>query len=225
MFVLFGFVLYLWDPPNQNASNCALGFFGKLLRRRGASTWFHGIWTCGAKVLEYWMISSLKIKLNCSWKCQRNWNVPLVLLERSWWTRVNGFYLVRFGFIFWEFLISKWVLPLKIKINSKKSKFWKENLVEDMITLGPMAHATLVYIRGSMSIFIIYIGIIGPLFCFHYTNFKVSLVVKIIIFKMPHLVMLVIFHMNVITCQIFNLPLFFASLPKKTHFLKWKISN
>jgi len=37
------------------------------------------------KVLEYWMISSLKIKLNGSWKFQRNWNVPLVLLERSWW--------------------------------------------------------------------------------------------------------------------------------------------
>jgi hypothetical protein len=26
--------------------------------------WFHGVWTSWAKVLEYWMISSLKIKLN-----------------------------------------------------------------------------------------------------------------------------------------------------------------
>jgi hypothetical protein len=68
------------------------------LRRRGASAWFHGVWTCGAKVLEYWMISSLKIKLNCSWKFRRNWNVPLVLLERSWWAGFNGIYLVRFGF-------------------------------------------------------------------------------------------------------------------------------
>jgi hypothetical protein len=60
---------------------------------------FHDNWTCGAKVLEYWMISSLKIKLNCSWKFQRNWSVPLVLLlERSWWARFNGIYLVRFGF-------------------------------------------------------------------------------------------------------------------------------
>jgi hypothetical protein len=25
---------------------------------------FHDIWTCGAKVFEYWMISSLKIKPN-----------------------------------------------------------------------------------------------------------------------------------------------------------------
>jgi len=44
---------------------------------------FHDVWTCGAKVLEYRMISSLKIKLNCSGKFGRNWNVPLVLLERS----------------------------------------------------------------------------------------------------------------------------------------------
>jgi hypothetical protein len=45
------------------------------------------------KVLEYRMISSLKIKLNCSWKFRRNWNVPLVLLERSGWrgnTWANG---------------------------------------------------------------------------------------------------------------------------------------
>jgi hypothetical protein len=26
--------------------------------------WFHDIWTCGAKVFEYWIIFSLKIKLN-----------------------------------------------------------------------------------------------------------------------------------------------------------------
>jgi hypothetical protein len=54
-----------------------------LRRRRGALAWFHGIWTCSAEVLEYWMISSLKIIFNCSWKFWRNWNVPLELLERS----------------------------------------------------------------------------------------------------------------------------------------------
>ncbi len=26
--------------------------------------WFHGVWTCSVKVLEYWMIFSLKIILN-----------------------------------------------------------------------------------------------------------------------------------------------------------------
>ncbi len=85
---------------------------------RGAWAWFHGVWTCGAKVLEYWMISSLKIQLNCSWKFRRNWNVPLVLLERPWQAGSHGIYLVRFGFRMWETLILKWFQPLKIQINS-----------------------------------------------------------------------------------------------------------
>jgi hypothetical protein len=64
---------------------------------KGAWAWLHGVWTCGAKVLEYWMISSLKIIWNRRWKFRRNQNVPLVLLERSWWAGFNGTYLVRFG--------------------------------------------------------------------------------------------------------------------------------
>jgi hypothetical protein len=121
------FCLYRWDPLNQDASDWVLALFGKLLRRRGALTWFHGIWTCGAKVLEYWMIFSLKIKLNDSWKFRRNWNVPLVLLERSWWAGFNGIYLVRFGFRMWEILIFKWFLQLNMQINSKKPGFGRKN--------------------------------------------------------------------------------------------------
>ncbi len=93
---------------NKDASDRALGVFGKLLTRRGAWAWLHNVWTCCAKVLEHWMISSLKIKLNCSWKFQKNWNVVLVLLERSWWAGFNGIYLVRFGFRMWEILSFKW---------------------------------------------------------------------------------------------------------------------
>ncbi len=97
--------------------------------RTGAWAWFDDVWTCGAKVLEYWMISSLKIKLNLnrSWKFWRNWNVPLVLLERSWWAGFNGIYLGRFGFRMWEILILKWFLPLKIQINSQKPGFGRKN--------------------------------------------------------------------------------------------------
>ncbi len=87
---LFCFVLYWWDPPNRDASDRVLGLFGKLWRRRGASASFHGVWTCGTKVLEYWMISTLKMKLNRSSKFWRNWNLPLMLLERSWWAGFNG---------------------------------------------------------------------------------------------------------------------------------------
>jgi hypothetical protein len=107
-----------------------------LSTRMGAWAWFHDVWTCNAKVLEYWMISSLKIKLNCSWKFQRNWNVPLVLLERSWWAGFIGIYLVRFGFRMWEILILKWFLPLENSNKFQKNRFWKENSVEDLVTLG-----------------------------------------------------------------------------------------
>jgi hypothetical protein len=54
---------------------------------------FHDVWTCGAKVLEYWNFSSLRIKLNRSWKFRRNWNVPsVVLLERcdNTWANSTG---------------------------------------------------------------------------------------------------------------------------------------
>ncbi len=104
-----------------------LGLFGKLSTRRGAWAWFHSIWTCSVEVLEYWMISSMKIKLNCSWNFQRNWNVPLMLLERSWWAGFKGIYLVRFGFRMWEILIFKWFLQLKIETNSKKPGFGRKN--------------------------------------------------------------------------------------------------
>jgi hypothetical protein len=121
LFLLF--CLYLWDPLNQDASDRVLDLFGKLSKRRGA----YGVWTCGIEVLEYWMSSSLKIKLNHSWKFWRNWNVPLVLLERSWWAGSNGIYLVRFGFRMWEILIFNWFLPVKIQINSKKPSFGRKN--------------------------------------------------------------------------------------------------
>ncbi len=88
------------------------------------------------KFFGYWNIFPLKIKLNHSWKFRWNWNVPLVLLERSWWIRFNGIYLVRIGFRMWEILILKWFLPLKIQINFQKTRFWKEKSVEDVVTLG-----------------------------------------------------------------------------------------
>ncbi len=66
-----------------------------------------------------------------------------------------------------------------------------------------------------MNIFIVYVGIIGPLSPFDCNNFKASLVIKIIKFnenfKMAHLAKLVIFHVNVNTCQIFYLPHMFVT--------------
>ncbi len=104
---------------HQDALNRVLGVFGKLLMRMGAWAWFHDVWTCNAKVLKYWMIYSLETKLNRNWNFWRNWNVPLLFLETSWWIGYNGIYLVRFGFKMWEILILKWLLLLKIQIGSK----------------------------------------------------------------------------------------------------------
>jgi len=63
-FVLF--CLYLSDPLNKDGSDRVLGLFVKLFdEESGASAWFHMVFVlCGVEVLEYRMISSLKIKLN-----------------------------------------------------------------------------------------------------------------------------------------------------------------
>jgi hypothetical protein len=75
-----------------------------------------------------------------------------------------------------------------------------------------------------MSIFIVYIGIIRPLFCFDRINFKVSLVIKMINFneikKMAHLTMLDIFSVNVIICQKINLLHIYCIFIKGTQFLR-----
>jgi hypothetical protein len=86
----------------------------------------------------------------------------------------------------------------------------------------------IIYIEGSMCIFIIYIDIIGPLFHFNCIIFKASLI-KIINFSgiqnMAHLAMFFIFHVIVIICQNFNLPHIYRIFAKNISFLKWKFSN
>jgi hypothetical protein len=52
----------------------------------------------------------------------------------------NGIYLVRFGFRRWKRVISAAENSNKFQ----KTRFWKEKSVEDMVTLGPRAQATLV---------------------------------------------------------------------------------
>jgi len=129
---LFCFVLYCsneihWTGMLQIVFLVSLGKLSTT--RRGAWAWFHDVWTCSAKVLEYWMMSSLKMKWNefLAENFRGIGNLPLVLLERSWWAGVNGIYLVRLGFRMWEILILKWFLLLKIQINFKKPGFGRKN--------------------------------------------------------------------------------------------------
>jgi hypothetical protein len=78
-----------------------------------------------------------------------------------------------------------------------------------------------------MGIFMVYIGIIKSLSHFDHTNFKVSLFIKLINFhiikKMTHLAMLVIFHVNVIICQNFNLPHIYHIFAEKNSCFEMKI--
>jgi len=76
-------------------------------------------WCLDLRSKRSWILNDFFTENNGSWKFQKNWNVPLVLLEISWWAQFNGIYLVRFGFRMWEILIFKWFLPLKIQINPK----------------------------------------------------------------------------------------------------------
>ncbi len=55
----------------------------------------------------------------CLWCCWKD------LDERD----LIEFVLVRFGFRMWEILIFKRILPMKIQINSQKTRFWKAKSV------------------------------------------------------------------------------------------------
>jgi hypothetical protein len=77
-----------------------------------------------------------------------------------------------------------------------------------------------------MGIFIVCISIIRPMSRFVYTNFIISLVIKIFnfngILNMVHLAMLVIFHVNIITYQNFNLPQNYCIFARKKSFFEMK---
>ncbi len=130
------FCLYWWDPLNRDASDCVLGILGKLSKKEGCIGLVS--WCLDLQWRNSWvlMISSLKIKFNCSWNFSRNWNVPLMLLERSWWAAFNGIYLVRFGFRMWDILIFKWFLSLKIQIKFKKPGFGRKTQLRTWEHLG-----------------------------------------------------------------------------------------
>jgi len=51
----------------------------------------------------------------------------------------------------WEILIFKWLSATENSNKFQKTKFWKEKSVEDVVTLGPMAQATLVRCKLAQS--------------------------------------------------------------------------
>jgi hypothetical protein len=91
--------LHSWSPL-EGSGGIPLHSWSPLEGLWSASAWFHDNWTSSAKVLEYWMISSLKISEvleMCFWCCWKG-------LDKQ---GLMEFYLVRFGFRMWETLIFK----------------------------------------------------------------------------------------------------------------------
>ncbi len=94
------FVLWLWDP--QMLQICVLGVFGKSSWQGGGAwalvPWFLDLWCKSSWILDDFVTEN-SIQFNGSWNFQRNWNVALVLLKRSWWARFNRIYSARVGFM------------------------------------------------------------------------------------------------------------------------------
>ncbi len=95
-------------------------------------------WHLDLRCKSSWILNdfSLKIKLNCSWKLWRNWNVPLVFLERFWWGGLNGIYLVIQNVGDIDFKV---ISAAENSNKFLKTRFWKGKSVKDTVTLGPMA--------------------------------------------------------------------------------------
>jgi hypothetical protein len=62
LFVLF--VLSLWDLLNHGTSHHILDTIGEPLMSRDAPKWFHNVQTYTARVIEFWIILSLKTQKN-----------------------------------------------------------------------------------------------------------------------------------------------------------------
>jgi hypothetical protein len=93
---LFCFVLQVWDPLNGDAWDCVLDVVGKLLtrrRKRSAWAWFQDdVWTCCAKVLEYWMIFFSENKLTFESFIQSR-PPPKLMKSPSWWNNDDGHHI------------------------------------------------------------------------------------------------------------------------------------
>jgi len=65
------------------------------------SSWGGGVHQLGSMTFGFTVQKFLNIEWFLHLKFWRNWNVPIIFLEISWWGRFNGIYLLRFGFKMW----------------------------------------------------------------------------------------------------------------------------
>ncbi len=119
-FVLFYFVS--WDLPNHPASCRALGIFGKLLMKRGASKLFGAtVWKLLIiEPLSQWKLNKIKTENSTGiWGC--SWNS---IRESG-----NRVYFTIFRATVLKILTFEWILSLEIQINCKKW-VWTEKSVD-----------------------------------------------------------------------------------------------
>jgi hypothetical protein len=95
---------------------------------------------------------SLKIQLNHNRKFQSNWDVPLVLLERSRREGFNEISFLWFGLRMWEILNFKWFLSLKIQINCKKN-----HVLEGKIKRGTFSTDFSIQVRGNWDVPLVFL--------------------------------------------------------------------
>jgi hypothetical protein len=112
-------------------------------------TWYtptHRGLSKATKSVALWFgkVFPLKIKLNHNWTFQRNWDVPLVLLERSWKPRFIGIYFIGSGLRMGKILNFKCFFVIKNSNKSPKNPSFgrKNQLRMGGFTLGPSAQAT-----------------------------------------------------------------------------------
>jgi len=109
-------------------------------------------------------------------------------------------------------------------LGPKNHYFYKFNVI-----LYYLLEIFITYIEGFMNIIRIYFNIIGPLSHFDDTNFKASLVIKIIIFneikKMVHLA--ICLSSSMWMWLFVNISIYYTLITSllKIHLLKWKMSN
>jgi hypothetical protein len=61
------------------------------------------------------------------------WDLPLMLLERSWWVGFSGIYFVSSGLRMWNISKFKWILSPQIQIITKNQNFETKFSIENMV--------------------------------------------------------------------------------------------
>jgi hypothetical protein len=96
----------------------------------------------------------------------------MLLLERSWWA---GLKWNLFGKILdsecWRHWFFKWFLPLKIQTIPKKTRFWKEKSIENVVTFAGLPLTLGIEVRETCALVFGSVIRIGTFFFWYFSQF------------------------------------------------------